>query len=622
MYYHVMESSLGNYILRGMNPDAFTWGAGMTNMIVYQLLYGALLYLVLSSIVSSVRNRSHLPNTPTWYLTLGATLAFCTAACLPFMSRLFTSSSLMLPWECETVIHQFEAYQRDQSIPEFAQESLQRNPGLLSTSGHSLLYGIPTFAIFKTFGWNTTSLRLAAYILGLTTLILGFITIRALFNTGVALIFTTMLATNPLLIFYMGYGVSQTATVCGFFAALAFTVHALKSSSRTRFLWAALAGLLLFMATFNYAPARIFVIATIAFLGIYASTALRIPDSSGRSRVVAVMIILIATGLYFAEKRINPSSDFTTVRGEQAFVMLNHRDQLEHYLKEDPEVRSLPPGPVPFGIKAKFLLAVVSERIREFINHYSPLDQLQTYHARGSQHGDGFRPYQSALIIPMIVGLIAGVRTWRTRSSLLLFCLFLLGLAPLLLTNRVDNHRSLLLLFPLTAWAANGAWILLQRLRGSWLSELHAGIIWSVATIAMMLNAWFFMGAPDPVDQGAEQLLSRSSSYIDTGATIIPTMLNCQNLAMLELKLAEAKRVAKHGDVTLWSIEVGEQLIDGRFRTESPELLRIMESAANTPVVIVSAVPLNKFNDWAQQSPLQSTEEREGHFSFTTLTKR
>lgn len=594
----------------------------MTNLIVYQLLYVALLYLVFSTLVSGLRKRSHVQNKPSWYLTLGATLAFCTAAGLPLMSRVFTPSSLMLPWECETVIHQFEAYQKNQSIPEFAQESLQRNPGLLSTSSNSLLYGIPTFAIFKKFGWNSTSLRLASYILGLASLILGFITTRALFNTGVALIFTTMLATNPLLIYYMGYGVSQTATVCGFFAALALTVYALKSSSRTRIIWSGLAGLLLFMATFNYAPARVFVIATIVFLALYASAILRIPDSSGPSRMAAVFIIILATGLYFAEKRINPLSDFTTVRGEQAFAMLNHRDQLEMYLHNAPEVTSLPPGPVPFAIKAKFLLAVASERIREFINHYSPLDQIHSYHARGSQHGDGFRPYQSALIIPMIIGLIAGIRTWRTRSSLLLFCLFFVGLAPLLLTNRVDNHRSFLLLFPLTAWAAHGAWILLQRLRGGWLAELHAGILWSVATIAMMLNAWFFMGAPDPVDQGAEQLLARSSSYISSGATVIPTALSCQNHAMIELKLAEAKRVAGERSVVLWPIEGGQQLTDERFRVDSPELSRIIESAANTPVVVISGSPLNRFNEWVQQSPLQSTEEHEGQFSFTRLTKR
>ena len=609
-------------MLSGMNLDGFTSGIGMTNLIVYQLLYVALLYLVLSALVSGLRKRTHLPNTSTWYLTLGAALAVCTAAYLPLIGRALSSSSLMLPWECETVIHQFEAYQRNQSIPQFAQESLQRNPGLLSTSGNSLLYGIPTFTIFKTLGWNATSLRLASYILGLASLILGFITIRALFNTGVALIFTAMLATNPLLVYYMGYGVSQTATACGFFAALALTVYALKSSSRTRVTWSALAGLLLFMATFNYAPARVFVVATIAFLGLYASAILRIPDSSGPSRMAAVIIILIASGLYFAEKRMNPSSDFTTVRGEQAFVMLNHRDQLELYLKNDPEVTSLPPGPVPFGIKVKFLLAVVSERAREFITHYSPLNQLRTYHARGRQHGDGFRPYQSALIIPMIIGLIAGIRTWRTRASLLLFCLFFIGLAPLLLTNRVDNHRSFLLLFPLTAWAAHGVWILLQRLRGGWLSELHAGIIWSVATVAMILNAWFFMGAPDPVDQGAEQLLARSSSYIDSGATVIPTMLSCQNHAMLELKLAEARRVGKDGEVTLWPIEVGQQLTDERFRVDSPELSRIIESASNTPLVIVSGSPLNKFKEWVQQSPLQSTEEHAGQFSFTVLTKR
>ena len=594
----------------------------MNKFIVYQLLYASLLYLALSSLTSWLSKRNQIPRVPAWYLKLGAALACLTAASLPFVGRIFVSSSLMLPWECDTVLNHFDAYQKNQSLLEFARESFRRNPGLLSTSGNSLLFGIPTFAIFQTFGWNPTSLRLASYLMGLASLVAGFVTIRILFNSSVALIFTTIFATNPLFIHYMGYGVSQTATVCGFFTGLAITAHALKSTSKARFIWAGLAGLALFMATYNYAPARIFVVATLGFLVLYSSSVVRTRDSSTPSRAAAFMIVAMTVGLYVAEKRLNPSSDFTTVRGEQAFAMLTHRDALAQYLNNSSEIQSLPPGPLPFGIKVRFLLAVASERIREFITHYSPMDRLIIFHERGSQHGDAFRPYQSALIIPIVIGFFGALRTRRSTPSLLLFCLFFIGIGPLFLTNRIDNHRSLLLLFPLTTWAAHGIWILLSRLRGGWLAELHSATIWSTITIAMILNAWFFMGEPDPVDQGVERLLARSSPYIDSGASVIPTMLNCQTHAMMALKLAEARRIAQDSPPILWPTGIGQQLTDERFTTDSQVLSGIIESARVAPVVIVSTLPLNKFSEWVQTSPLQSTEGQEDSLRFTVLRKR
>jgi hypothetical protein len=138
----------------------------------------------------------------------------------------------------------------------------------------------------------------------------------------------------------------------------------------------------------------------------------------------------------------------------------------------------------------------------------------------------------------------------------------------------------------------------------------------------MILNAWFFIGVPDPVDPAVEKLITRSSSYIDSGVTVIPAALNCQLNAMIGLKIAEAKRVAPNSSVMLWPSEFGQQLTDGRFRMDSPELVRIIESATKNPVVIISGAPMNQFNEWVRQSPLQSTEQREDQFIFTKLTKR
>lgn len=138
----------------------------------------------------------------------------------------------------------------------------------------------------------------------------------------------------------------------------------------------------------------------------------------------------------------------------------------------------------------------------------------------------------------------------------------------------------------------------------------------------MILNAWFFTGVPDPVDQRVAGLLNRADPYIRSGASVIPSNLNCQTQALLALKVAEAKRVAQDTQPILWPFETGQLLTDDRFTVNSPEISKIIESASVAPVVVISALPLNKFNEWAQSSPLQSTEEVDDSFRFTILQKR
>lgn len=591
----------------------------MNGFSIPQLPYFAIGYLVLTGIVALLCRRAVKQDQPPIILKLCVILAVCAVGALPLIYRVIPTDTPFLPWECETVLTYVDAYGRGLDVGTFAEEALKTNQGLLSSSGKSLLFGIPTYELMDRFGWSRTMLRLLPYLFGLVSLALGFLAMRGLFSRAVALLFVAVVATNPILPQYMGYGVSQTATLCGFVSALALIVLSLKSASRARYAWAAGAALALLLTIYNYAPGRIYVLATLGFLVVYGFSIVRTADSSKSSRATALLIVALTCGLFFAQLSWNSWSSLMAVRGEQAFLMSKHTDQLAQYLGDIPADKLSGPHGIPLSIKVRFLAAVALERAQEFVSRYTPSFPRETYFLRGSLHGDTFPPYHGALLIPILIGFFASLRALRSTGNLLLLTIFVGGIAPLLLTNRVDNHRSFLLIVPLSAWAAQGLWLLLRRLRGGWLAEAHCGLIVVAVTASMMATSWFFVGAPEKIEAQTTNAIEHIRPLLNNGASVIPVSLNCQTQAAVSLELGESKRRATVGAPELWEPEFGGRLLDERFRPESNETSKIIESASRAPVVVLSGSPLSQFMTWAKTAPLTVTEERAGPFLVLVL---
>lgn len=592
----------------------------MTLIALQKTLYAFLCYIVAVSAISALIKRGSIDNRRSaGYLWLCVLLAVGCAIAIPLAYRITPDRTFILPWECETVLSLFEARQSNLSTWEFAKSALRMNQGLLSTSAKSALYGVPTYAVFETLGWSTFSLRIVAFLLGLGALWVAFIVIRDLFDTTTASLFVVLFATNPVALNYMGYGVSQSATLLGFLAALCATLKAVRYAKRYQFLWSILAGALLVLATYNYAPGRIFVAITLGFLCMYIVPLWRSPSITTRSRISALAVIAVSAGLYWAQREVNPVSELTAVRGEQVFHMAKHTDQLVLYLGEAVVKERLKSGQLSWWTMVEFSLAVASHRLQEFFVLFSPTRGFPSYWLRGSPHADFFTPYASALIIPILIGFLALLRQLFSVRTLLLLCLFIGGTIPLLFTSRVDNHRSFLLLIPITAWAAHGLALLVKRLRGGWFAETHCAVLLLGFTATLIAYAWIHLGVRGEVNPNLSPLLEELNTHLPAGASIVPVSLNCPTEAAVDLVAARTLSNTKAPPPRLWARSVGELLTDQRFTPNVKELPELIASASSNPVVIISGGPISAFSAWLQTTNLVVNEKEVGGFRLIEI---
>ena len=559
----------------------------------YQLLFllaGCL--FVVSGLFGRRRDRGD-PTAASFWLKASASIVIVSSATLTLLYRIIPQDTLILPWECESVYFYYMALHLKQSFMEYALSSVERNPGVLSASAHSLLYGVPTFPILNIFGWNTVTLRIVAYGFGILALIPGYYVMKRLFNQSVALIFIMLLAANPHTIFYAGYGVSQTATLFGFLLALALALKAIQESSRKSYVVSIVAGAALFAATFNYSPAKVFIVITLGVLSLYGISGLVRWSTHRRSGLAALLIVGTTLSLLFVERTINPGADFGTARGEQAFELMRHKEQIINYLGDTPEVQSIQPWTMPVTMKARFLWSVAAHRWPEFVNSFSPLSGVRAVYPRGVYDALSISPYPIGLFIPLLVGFIAALCSLREIKGFLPVSLFSAGLCALLLTTRFDTHRSYLLLVPITGWIAHGLWLALQRLSSTRLGRVYNGIFTLALAGALVVHSWFFMGIRD-YQRNDFMAYADAAKKLAQPDTSIALSLGCNIQAPVELTLAEAKRTQSPENLNLWNPGLGTHLNDFQFKSDSEIYLAFLQDASRGRAVLLYDSPITK----------------------------
>lgn len=559
----------------------------------YQLLFFLAGYLFIASGLFGKRGRHRDTEAGAFWLKVSAAIVIVSSATLTLLYRILPQDTVILPWECESVYFYYMALHLKQSFMEYALSSVERNPGVLSASAHSLMYGVPTYPLLNILGWNTTTLRIVAYAFSMLALVPGYYVMKRLFNPNVAILFIMLLAANPHTIFYAGYGVSQTATLFGFLVALALALKAIQEPRRRCFVVAIMAGAALFAATFNYSPAKVFVVITLGVLSLYGIAGIARWSMHGRSGLAALLIVSTAIGLFFFQSTVNPGTDFSTARGEQAFELMRHKEQIINYLGDTPEVQSIQPWTMPLTMKAKFLWAVAVRRWPEFVNSFSPLSGVRTVYPRGVYDALSISPYPIGLTIPLLVGFSAALVSLRKIRGLLTVSLFTAGLGALFLTTRFDAHRSYLLLIPITGWTAHGLWLALQRLDSTRLGRFHNGIFALALSGALVVHSWFFMGIRDyqrsdflAFADAAEKLVQPDTS--------IALSLGCNIQAPVELKLAEAKRTESPPNLNLWNPGVGTHLNDYQFKSDSEIYQTFLQDASRGKGVLLYDSPVTK----------------------------
>lgn len=593
-----------------------------SHFVAIQLPLFTIAYLTITAAIFGRRQEERGLVKETWLLIVATAACVLAAAAVPLLYRIIEPDSAILAWECESAVAYFGALAQGQSFRDFAWESIKANPGVLSASARSLYYGMPTFELFNQGVGGVFALRIVAFIAGLLSLFPAYCISKHVFNRGVALLFIAVLATNPLYLFYMGYGVSQTGTLLGFLIALALTLAAMKIEGPRRFVIAFLAGVAFFISMYNYSPERLFVVITVVWLIGYACYHLTIRRTNTGRAVAALIISVVVVGLLGVVKWLDPWSEFFTARGEQVFTMVKTRWMVASFLGNTPEVQSFDPENPSLLLQARFFLAVAKERFVEFISSMNPLYGSFFGYARGSHNATGFPLYQSSLIIPLLVGFAASLRSmWRARSNYLLV-FFFLGLIPLLLTTRFDRHRAFFLLLPLSLWIAHGLYLCLIRFGATAIARVHIAFITMALGMGLIGNAWFYLAIPEETPP-AHSMLANAASSLVAPNTGVALGLDCVPLAPLALKLMEERQSQSPSSYTLWEPEFGKFLTDQRMTTTRPEFLTFMEALSRgTQAILVTDQPTTMLKAEIETKGYSWTEERKGSFVITRVSQK
>ncbi len=362
------------------------------------------------------------------------------------------SGDALLPWEASVTLGFGEAFTKGLSVVHFTLQRFLWDDGILSAGNTSLFYGAPTYALFHTAGFSPWTLRCAAVAATLLSIAVAYAVGRHFFGPVAGAAMAVVFASNPCLLFYGRYGSSPAGTVLAVLLAVLATWLFLE---REQSAWwrAVVCAALLYLATLQYSPGRIVVLILLGFIPIGLAYQWR---QVGWRRLAGVVVIaLIAVGVWRLEGSFQRQGLFLSARGETFFALL----------RSPAYIGSLYGGAVPPHIrpealsvrdKIELLVRALKITVPEYLNSILP---VLAPAARGTVFAVDPPPlqlYYGPAVIFILWGIAHSLRRWRSWPRVFLLLWVALGTLPLLLTNRVDAHRIMLFVIPLSYLAALG----------------------------------------------------------------------------------------------------------------------------------------------------------------------
>ena len=358
-------------------------------------------------------------------------------------------SGTMMVWE-PSVLNGFGHALRDRvGVAGYASHMLLWSEGLVSNGDESFLYGTSTYALLNWCGVSLFNLRVASAVLAWLCVPAVFWAARRLGGVFVATAAAVLLACSVPLVYYGRYGTSLSGSLLGIVVALGCCWLFLEERGG-RWWSGFLCAVALFVATLGYSPARLTVL---VLVGVVVGASLARWRRLDRSQVFGLgVLITILSAVLFFQVRNGTADRFLSARGEQLFTMLKQPGSLQEYWKGPTT-----PSDMTAGDRLELIRHLVAKRLSEYFSVLGqPLKGAAT--VEGVLGGDPpVMPFLYGPLLPFLVwGFAISLCNVRSLLHLTLLAWFVLSSVPLLLTTRVDAHRALLLLIPLTLWAAVG----------------------------------------------------------------------------------------------------------------------------------------------------------------------
>ncbi len=440
-------------------------------------------------------------------------------------------SGTMMVWE-PSVLNGFGHALRDRvGVAGYASHMLLWSEGLVSNGDESFLYGTSTYALLNWCGVSLFTMRVASAVLAWMCIPAVFLAVRRLGGVFVATAAAVLLACSVPLVYYGRYGTSLSGSLLGVVVALGCCWLFLEERGG-RWWVGLLCAVALFVATLGYSPARLTVLVLVCVVVGASLTRWRRLD---RSQVFGLgVLITILSAVLFVQVRNGTADRFLSARGEQLFTMLKQPGSLQEYWKG-----STTPSDMTAGDRLDLIRHLVAKRLSEYFSVLGqPLKGAAT--VEGVLGGDPpVMPFLYGPLLPFLVwGFAISLCNVRSLLHLTLLAWFVLSSVPLLLTTRVDAHRALLLLIPLTLWAAVGL-----REAAKVMRRANVPRFWQHVLVGALIATATFSNAnvlqyPTQPSHLAGQVLSKAITSMQgpvvLGATIDQREVGEANLALLE----------------------------------------------------------------------------------------
>jgi hypothetical protein len=470
---------------------------------------------------------------------LAATLAVVAAL---LFYHLGTYSGALLTWEAPVVagypniggfVH---AYDQDQSVFEYTAQRFLWDEGLLSAGDTSLFYGAPTYALFHVIGFSAWSLRVAAVIATLLNVALTYVLARRFFGPVVGGAAAVALGLNSCVLFYGRYGSSPAGTLLAVLLAVSCTWRFLDSE-RPAWWMAPGCAAALYIATLQYSPGRIVVLILLGFLAVVMTWRWR--RLHWQHALGFAVIMLAAAGMWRLQSAFETEDTFLMARGEQYFDFIQNPEYISELFDKDLLGRSVTRETITFADKIELAYRIVETTLPQYVDLMRPVIETGPL-TDVTRLGALPQLYYAPLVLFIVWGLTHSflrLRDWR-HACLLVW----VGAAtvPLLLTNRVDSHRIMLFVIPLSLWGALGIWEAARVLAHAQVPLDVRHFFAAVVAVTVVYHDVHMLHR-EPRPNTASQTIAAEVARVP-GRVVVGTLLNHREMAWLELALHERTR--------------------------------------------------------------------------------
>lgn len=374
-------------------------------------------------------------------------------AALLLFERLGSYYSVLVAWEATVTDGFASAFTAGESMWDYARKRFLWDDGILSAGHTSLFYGLPTYVLMDVAGLSPLTLRLCSALAALLSVAVIYAIGCRFFGRVAGAAAAVLFALSHTVLFYGRYGSSPAGTILAGLLAL-FCVWVFLDRDRSAWWMSVPTAAALFAATLQYAPARLVVM---VLLGVTLIVSLARWRRLWWQRAVGLVVLGAAVaGVWRMEQHFQRTQLFVNARGETFLHFVRSPGIVKGLVGREVTSQDIRPGALSLPDKAALLVGVLEVTVPQYLEQIWPDVRRPVEGVALGLDPPPLSLYYVPAGVFVLWGFAHSLLRFRDFRHLSLLAWVFGTTPPLLLTNRVDAHRILMFVIPITLWGAVG----------------------------------------------------------------------------------------------------------------------------------------------------------------------